>query len=174
MLRSQNAVAEEELQTLLSAVKVAEARYASALNSVHSNIALVAVRTAEVDLARQHISDAHITSPFNGYVQARHVAAGMYVQIGTPLMTIVRVDTLRFRGSLPERMAGELQIGDSISLRVESIPDPIAAKVSRITPALDMTSRSLAFEAQIDNRDGKLERRSPKRMSYSTIKLKHW
>ena len=155
-LRSQNAVTEEELQALIAAEKVAEARLASAINGVNSNIAQVAVRSAEVDQAKQRLRDANIVAPFASAVQQRMIAAGTFVQIGTPLLTLVRLDILRFRGTVPERLATQLRIGQSVRLSIESIADPIEAKITRINPALDMASRSLTFEALLDNKAGAL------------------
>lgn len=156
LLRAQNGVTEEELQTLIAAEKVAEARFASALNSVNSNIAQIAVRSAEVELAKQRIRDSQIVAPFAGFVQQRFVAAGTFVQIGSPLVGIVRIDSLRFRGTVPERLATELEIGQKVHLAIESVAEPVEAKVTRISPALDMASRSLMFEALVDNHDGAL------------------
>ncbi len=133
-LRNQNAVAEEELQTLVAAEKVAEARLASAINGVNSNIAQVAVRSAEVDQAKQRIADSNIVAPFAGAVGQRMVAAGTFVQIGTPLLTLVRLDILRFRGSVPERLATQLEIGQTVRLTIESIEQPLEAKITRINP----------------------------------------
>lgn len=155
-LRSQNAVTEEELQALIAAEKVAEARLASAINGVNSNIAQVAVRSAEVDQAKQRLRDANILAPFAGAVQQRMIAAGTFVQIGTPLLTLVRLDVLRFRGSVPERLATQLKIGQNVRLSIESIAEPVDAKITRINPALDMASRSLTFEALLDNKEGEL------------------
>ncbi len=156
LLRRQNAVAEEELQTLVAAEKVAEARYSSALNSVNSNIALVSLRSAELDLANQRLRDANIAAPFSGYVQARHIAQGTYVQVGVPLVTVVRMDVLRFRGTVPERLATEISLGQTVRLTVESVSEPFDAKITRISPALDLASRSLTFEAVIDNTNAEL------------------
>jgi RND family efflux transporter MFP subunit len=155
-LRGTNAVAEEELQALQALHKVADARYSSAINGVNSNIAQIAVRSAEVDLARQRLTDAEIVAPFAGYIQQRLVAPGTYVQIGTPLVTLVRVDTLRFRGTLPERVATQLKIGQRVQLHVQSLPEPLEIQVTRINPAIDMTSRALTFEALVDNSQGTL------------------
>jgi len=154
-LRSQNAVAEEELHAMQAAEKVAEARFSSALNSVNANIAQVSVRSADVDLAKQRIADSEITAPFAGYVQQRLVSAGNFIQIGNPLVSIVRLDTLRFRGSVPERIASDLKLGQTVRLRIESDEDMIEAKVTRISPALDLASRSLAFEVLLNNQDGR-------------------
>lgn len=155
-LRRQNAVTEEEVQTLISAERVAEARFASALNGVNSSIAQIAVRAAEVDLIAQRIRDAHITAPFAGSIQQRFVAPGTFVQIGSPLVNVVRLQSLRFRGTAPERQATALQVGQSLRLSIETINQPIEAKVTRINPSLDMSSRSLTFEALIDNSAGQL------------------
>ncbi len=84
------------------------------------------------------------------------VAAGTFVQIGTPLLNVVRLDVLRFRGSVPERLATQLQIGQYVRLDIESIDQPVEAKITRINPALDMASRSLTFEALVDNERGLL------------------
>lgn len=156
LLRGQNAVTEEEMQALLAAEKVADARYSSALNGVNSNIAQVAVRTAEVNLTKQRIRDSLIRAPFAGSVQQRLIAKGTFVQVGTPLLTIVRLDSLRFRGTIPERLATALQVGQVVSISIESIEEVLVANISRISPALDMSSRSLTFEALVDNSDGRL------------------
>ncbi len=140
----------------MAAEKVAEAKLASAINGVNSNIAQVAVRSAEVDQAKQRIRDANIVAPFAGAIQQRMVAAGTFVQIGTPLLNVVRLDVLRFRGSVPERLATQLQIGQYVRLDIESIDQPVEAKITRINPALDMASRSLTFEALVDNERGLL------------------
>jgi len=154
-LRSQNAVAEEELHAMQAAEKVAEARYSSAINSVNANIAQVTVRLADVVLAKQRIQDSEITAPFAGYVQQRLVSAGTFIQIGSPLVSIVRLDTLRFRGTVPERFAAQLKLGQTVRLRIESDEQSIEAQVTRISPALDLASRSLTFEALVNNRDGR-------------------
>ncbi len=151
LLLQQNAIAMGEYDLSEVAERVAEARYAASLNAVAEKIALIAVRQAELDLARQRQDDSEILAPFDGYIQTRHVAPGSYVNIGSPIVSLVRIDPLWFRGTLPERYASRLEIGQDLQLRVESVPDPIALTVTRISPSLELTTRSLLFEAQIDN-----------------------
>lgn len=155
-LHSQNAISAAELEQFAAAERVAEARYASALNGVHEKIALIGVRAAELDLARQRHRDATVRAPYDGQVQQRAVAPGAYVQVGADILTMVRSNPLRFRGSLPERYAQRLAVGQSVELQVESVPQPRQAKVTRISPSLDALSRGLLFEAEIDNSDGAL------------------
>ena len=155
-LRKQNAIAVGEYDLAAVAERVAEARYSSALNGVREKLALIGVRQAELQLAKQRLNDAVIKAPFDGFVQQRQVAPGAYLNVGDPLVSIVRTDPLWFRGTLPERHAGELQVGLEMTIQVESIATPISATVTRISPALDPQSRSLVFEARIANPDNVL------------------
>ena len=50
----------------------------------------------------------------------------------------------------------ELKVCQSLQLQIESIDEPVTATISRTSPAIDLASRSLQFEAVIDNSDGRL------------------
>ncbi len=155
-LREQDAVSDAELQQGEADEAVAEARYASAENGVREKLALIAVKLAELELARQRLADAITPAPFDGSVRNRLVAPGRYVQIGEPLIEVVRTQALRFQGAIPERYAQSLRIGQDLILRIESIESPRPVRVTRMSPALNELSRSLLFEAEVDNRDEQL------------------
>jgi RND family efflux transporter MFP subunit len=150
-LRAENAVSSADVEQAEAAERVAEARYASAQNGVREKIALIGVQTAELGLARQRLADAVVLAPFDAAVRSRQVAPGTYVQVGQPLVELVRTSTLRFRGAIPERYAQAMRIGQQVSLRIETIDEPRVVSVTRISPALDEFSRSLVFEAEVDN-----------------------
>ncbi len=152
-LRSQSAIAEGEYDEVMAAERVAEARYASAINSVREKIATISVREAEWSLARQRLHDSVIVAPLDGLIQQRDVAVGSYVSVGQAITRVVRNHPLRFRGTVPERYAQSLQIGQQVQLQVESIATPIHTNVTRISPVLDQRSRALMFEAEVDNAD---------------------
>lgn len=156
LLHGRNAISESEVQKVEAAESVASARYASSLNSVDEKIALVRVRTAELALARQRLDDAVIRTPFDGLVQQRQIAPGAYVSVGHAIATIVRTNPLRFRGTMPERNAQQLAVGQTVVLKIESLSEPRRVKITRISPSLDEASRALLFEALVDNPDGRL------------------
>jgi RND family efflux transporter MFP subunit len=142
---------QEEIQARESALRVAEARHVSALNAVHEQIAVLALRRAELALAIQNRKDAVIKAPFNGIVHERHVAPGSYVSIGQPVATLVRISPLRFRAGVPERSVVGVSVGQPIRLLLEAQPEPLQAKISRVSPLLDLSSRALMIEADVDN-----------------------
>ncbi|MEX0717902.1 MAG: efflux RND transporter periplasmic adaptor subunit [Planctomycetaceae bacterium] len=152
-LRAQNAITQSEHEQVLAAARVAEARHAAALNAVHEKIALIGVREAELALARERLENAVVPAPFDGLVQHRPIAPGSYIQVGDAIATVVRSDMLRFRGTVPERHAQGLAVGQKVVLRIESVREPRTVRVTRISPSLDLRSRSLLFEAAVPNPD---------------------
>jgi len=139
-----------------SAERVASARFSSAQNGVREKIALIAVQSALRDLAHQHLSETTVRAPFQGAIESRLVARGTYVQAGQPLMSIAKTTVLRFRGSVPERFAQQLKIGQQIELTFDLSDQVRTVSISRISPSLDQVKRTLVFEASVDNQDGTL------------------
>lgn len=155
-LKQDKVITQAELEQTVAAEEVAAARYASSLNSVQEKIAIIGLRMAELDLAKQNLRNSVVEAPFDGLIQQRQVAPGTYVQIGDAISTLVRTDPLRFRGTMPERYAQELKLGQKVVLQVESMRDPFTVEITRISPSLDLMSRALLFEAKVENQDGVL------------------
>jgi len=150
-LAPNHVITAEELDQYRADLQVAEARYRLALNAVEEQIALTGVRQTELALAKQARVDAELHAPFAGCVQQRYVAPGTYVQIGEPIVALVRIDPLRFRAGVPERQAARMQEGQTATIRVEGLATPLQGTVSRISPALDLSNRSLTVEIDVPN-----------------------
>jgi RND family efflux transporter MFP subunit len=152
-LRPRGVVTESEFERVDAQLKTAEARYRSALNSVGEQIALITVRRTELAIAQQQLDDAQIVAPFDSIVQLRNVSPGEYVQVGQAVATLVRADKLRFTAGVPESRAGEVRVGQEVHLMLPGAKQPIVTAVSRISPMVTQTSRSLLIEADVDNSD---------------------
>jgi RND family efflux transporter MFP subunit len=155
-LRQKNAVTQDEFDQAIAAEGVADARYASAINSVREKMAQISVRAAELSLAQEHLTNTTVKAPFKGLIHERHVNRGTFLQAGEPVVTLVRTSVLRFRGQVPERHAHRLAIGQQVTLAIEGVREPHVAKITRISPVVEEASRALAFEAAVDNSAGRL------------------
>ena len=155
MIFTQGAVVATDLEVAQAAATVADARYNSALNSVREKIALIGVQTAQLGLAEERLRDTTIAAPFTGMIQNRSVAVGTYVNVGQPMVELVGTSVLRYRAAVPERFVGSLKIGQRVTLHLHDQEDR-NVQVTRISPALDPTSRSLTFEAEVPNEDGSI------------------
>ncbi len=150
VLFKQNVMGQAEYDQIVSLERVAAARYDSALNGVREKVASIAVQQALLDLAREDLNNTVLKASYTAVVQKRLVAPGSYIKMGDPLLVLVRIDQLRYRGTVSERLSTLLKVGQPIDLKIESL-DPIKSTVTRISPFLDQMSRALLFEAVVDN-----------------------
>jgi RND family efflux transporter MFP subunit len=154
-LAEESAATQEQLDELESAYKVASARHAAAINAFAEKLALIAVRRAEVDVAKNALAESTILAPFSGLIQQRMTAAGAYVSAGDPVVMIVRCDRVRFVGAVPEKEAHRVQPGQQVRLTIRN-EGPREVTITRFRPLIDPMSRALIFEADLQNPDCKL------------------
>lgn len=154
-LHKKKVMGQAEFDLIVSLERVAAARYTSAVNSVREKIANISVQQALLDLAKEDLNNTVLKASYSAVVQKRLVAPGSYIKMGDPLLVLVRVDQLRYRGTVPERLASLVQVGQPIELDIESMPTE-QSKITRISPFLNQSSRSLLFEATVDNADRRL------------------
>jgi RND family efflux transporter MFP subunit len=105
---------------------------------------------------------SHITAPFDGIVTWRYADTGTLLQAGTsnsgsmPAIKLAQVNILRLRLPVPESLAGYVHIGDTARIHVQATGEQLTGKVVRTTGELDLATRSLQVEIDLDNKDGKL------------------
>jgi len=148
----------QSLEDAETTLRSKQAAYDSALQNARNLEADIDASNAMVKLADRQLRDASIRAPFDGYVQKRLVSLGDFVKSQAPVMNIVRMDTLKAIGEIPERMAPWVQVGQQISLTVDAFPGKaITGTVSRVSPAVNTNSRAFPFEATVPNADGQLK-----------------
>lgn len=155
-IHARNTVTQDEFDQAVAAEGAAEARHGAAINGVREKIAMISVRASELEVAKQRLTDTVVHAPFDGLVQERQVSHGSFVQLGEAIATVVRTSVVRFHGTMPERHAHLLELGQQVTLKIEGIREPRVAYITRISPNVEEMSRSLGFEALVDNRNGDL------------------
>ncbi|MGB8508610.1 MAG: HlyD family efflux transporter periplasmic adaptor subunit, partial [Pyrinomonadaceae bacterium] len=68
-----------------------------------------------------------------------------------PVVTIVRVNPLRFRGEVPERDAASIRAGQQVRVTIEGDRNFYAGRIVRLSPTINQQSRVLIVEAEIGN-----------------------
>jgi len=149
-------VAKSELDGAEAAYRVAEARYNEALEEVQSRAAVVAERDTQLRIAEQQLADATLRAPFDGAVRERHLSVGGYLDVGAPVVTIVKMHPLRLRLAVPEREAARVAVGQSVSVRVEGERSTARGTVARVSPAVDEATRTVMIEAEVPNTQDEL------------------
>ena len=114
-----------------------------------------------------------VRTPFSGHVVRKMVEQGNWVTRGTPLVEIIQLDPIELRILVPQQFAGVLQRSfDSAtqdqpltaSVEIESLGNPVQAKVIRIIPDVDPVTRSIPVILEIENPPGKKDNSTGHRM----------
>src|ERR1017187_5967265 len=105
---------------------------------------------------------SRMTAPFDVIVTWRYADTGSRLQAGTsnsgsmPAIKLAQVNILRLRLPVPESLAGFVHIGDTARIHMQATGEELIGKVVRTTGELDLATRSLQVEIDLDNKDGKL------------------
>jgi membrane fusion protein, multidrug efflux system len=151
-------ISQQQLDEAASRYQSAQASYNVALQDVDRLKAMLVSNEATERLAEKKLNDATIRAPFPGSIKTRNVHPGEYLRVQSPVMVLVRTDTLRARLAVPERWAGWVRDGATVDLQVEAFPgETFHGKISRINPAISQDSRTFEAEALLVNLDGRLK-----------------
>ena len=150
-LLTQGVIAQAQLDTADSDLKVAMSRYQDAIEEIRNRQALVGQRRSELEIARQQLADCVIYAPFDGVVQEKRASVGEYLAPGAPVVNVVRVDPLRLRAEVPEREARNVISGQPVRLTVEGDPNVYTGRIVRLSPTITAQNRILIVEAEVRN-----------------------
>jgi HlyD family secretion protein len=176
-LFAEGAIPGRDLDTAQAALVQAQAAYDAAakhLESVKNVSREAALKAAQGQLssaegkmkgADAQVGYSEIHSPIDGVVTDRALFAGETAAAGTPLLVVMDTSSLLAKAHVPQIVAQEMKIGDDAEIRVPGMSDPVRAKVSLISPALDPGSTTVEVWLKIDNKDGKLKVGTPVKAS---------
>ncbi|HEV2213928.1 MAG TPA: efflux RND transporter periplasmic adaptor subunit [Terracidiphilus sp.] len=176
-LLAQGAIPQRDLDTAKAALVQAQAAYDTArqhLEGLRRVSHKAALQTAQGDLAsaegkyknaQAQLSFSQIRSPIDGFVTDRPLYAGETATAGTPLLTVMDTSTLIAKAHVAQTLAQQMKLGDAASLTVPGLSDPVPAKVSLISPALDPGSTTVEIWLSVNNRSGALKAGTPVKVS---------
>ncbi len=137
-------------QKLRKTGNVAESAYEEALSA--RDVARAAVVSSEVRLAKLMIA-----APFSGTLGFRSVSEGAYVNAGTALVQLDKVDRLQVSFSVPELQQKAVEEAESVELVADALPgERFTARISALNPVIDVNGRALQARAVLDNPQMKL------------------
>jgi membrane fusion protein (multidrug efflux system) len=155
---SQRDSAQTQYDVAAASLRASEAQVESDRAAVKHAEASVEQVAAALELARKRLEDTELVAPFDGFVRKRLVNPGETYKEKTPLMSLVSTHALKLQGDVPERFAPLVAVGHPIRVEVEAYPGrTFAGTVARLSPSVDVETRTFAVEASIPNPGGTLK-----------------
>ena len=144
-------------------VVVAEKAFEASRNHVLAAQQSVDAARQALNVFRDMEGYLRVTAPFDGVVTERNVHPGALVGpssgagTSTPMLRVVENDRLRVVVPVPEAYTSELKTGTEVTFTVAAYPgQTFSGSVARISPAVDVTTRTMAVELDVANRNGRL------------------
>jgi multidrug efflux pump subunit AcrA (membrane-fusion protein) len=157
-LLEQRVVSQSEFDQRRTQLEAARQQYEAARNGAAQQYQALQAARARVSLARKALADTIVRAPFAGLVAERLVSVGDYVTSGTKVATVVRVDPLRIRLTVPEQFVSAMVVGQAVSFQVDAYPGrDFTGHVRYISPSLESNQRALTVEAVVPNASRELK-----------------
>ncbi|HEY6953034.1 MAG TPA: efflux RND transporter periplasmic adaptor subunit [Bacteroidota bacterium] len=133
-LLSGNLISKQDVDNLEATMKVARANY---------------------ELAKTRLGYTRITAPFSGIITRRFLDAGTYLaSSSTPLFQLMFIDSVKIVINIQERDVVRVQRGTAAEIAVDAYGSKtFKGTVTRMADALDLSTRSMAVEIDIPNKD---------------------
>jgi RND family efflux transporter MFP subunit len=113
--------------------------------------------------AQAQLSYTEIRSPISGVVTDRPLFAGETAAAGTPVITVMDTSALLAKLHISQIQAQQLKVGAPASITARGLDEPLQAKVSLISPALDPGSTTIEVWLRVENPKGVLKAGTPVR-----------
>jgi len=142
-----------------------------AQKAVEADQGQVAAAQQNIEAARQSLKSLSeiegylkVTAPFDGVVTERNVHPGALVGpasgpgAATPMVRLVENTRLRLVIPVPEAYTAGVTTGTEMMFSVSAYPGRnFSGTVARIAHTVDVNTRTMAVELDVNNRDGRLE-----------------
>lgn len=103
---------------------------------------------AERDAIDARLKDCSIYAPYSGHVTARHVSAFETPQIGQPLYSIQRYNTLELSIIAPSKWMRWIKVGQKLNFTVDETGESFSAKIIRTGASVDPVSQTVELTAK--------------------------
>ncbi|MDB6109443.1 MAG: family efflux transporter, subunit [Pedosphaera sp.] len=139
----------------------------------------LALKAANVDAAKANVhrfedlqSFTHVTAPFAGVLTTRRVDVGDLISSGKELFRLADTRTLRVFVRVPQSATPSIKSGVAAEMILPEMPArKFAAKVVRTAGAIDVNSRTLLTELEVDNSRNEILAGSYAQVSFGDLRL---
>jgi len=113
---------------------------------------------AQMELSRERLERTRVRSPISGVLNMRYVEAGEMSAPGQPIAHVVNTERLKIEAGVPERYAGNFNLGDKVEFTVDAFPGhSFSGTVSFIGAAVNRDNRTIPVEVLVLGAGGKLK-----------------
>jgi len=152
----------ERWQGLVKTRSVSQQSTDQAVDNLNATQASVDSYAANVRRLEDLVSFEKVYAPFDGVITVRNTDTGWLINAGAgspsaELFQLAQTSTLRIFVAVPEVYSRASRVGSTATLTLDEFPsETFHGKVTRTSQSIDMASRTLNTEIDVDNPTGQL------------------
>jgi len=129
-----------------------------AISSEEYETALTTLNTvrSEIKVLQARLEKHYIRAPFDGTVGLRSISEGGYLNPGTRVAELYKINPIKLEFTIPSKYIGVVNVGDRIDFTVDAYDQSFGGTIYAIEPQIDPQTRSIRLRAKADNTGGKL------------------
>jgi RND family efflux transporter MFP subunit len=157
-----NVVSQQEADQTQSTYMAREADMTASQAKERATQDAIRVNEAHVQRLRELVSYERVVAPFPGVITARNIDIGSLVSSGSNanipvLYKLGKINRMRIFVDVPQADSEYIHVGQTCSIHVRELPNRVfVATVTRFANAIDIASRTMRTEVQLDNPKGEL------------------
>ena len=157
---------EKDIALSKAQVEAAKAGLRTAQSSLEAKSWEVEIIAAETQMIRaqttlnlvnKQLSDSSIEATITGVISARNFDLGSMAVPNVALFEIVQMEQLKVIINVIESDLAKISLGREVTINVDVSNTDIFGEIIRISPTLDLVSRSASVEIKVDNTIGQLK-----------------
>lgn len=148
----------DRMEKLKATQSVSEKSYDEAYYRYHTLLQNLEKSMAEIELLNYEISQKNIVAPFSGFIAAKHIQTGEWVNMGSPVVDLVDLSIIDIMVDVPERFFVNLSPGNDVSVVIRSVSlEPREEKIQALFPKGDANARTFPVKIALSNPDMKIK-----------------
>jgi HlyD family secretion protein len=112
---------------------------------------------AHMRAAEAQLSYSRILSPIDGVVTDRPLYEGDLATANQPMLVVMNTSRLIAKAHIPQSEAAALRVGNPAEIRIAGLDEPVSARVTLVSPALDPGSTTIEVWVEAKKRDPALK-----------------
>lgn len=136
-------------QAALDLLNNGETAESIAISEAQVKSAEAALNTAQVQL-----QNGIISSPISGVVSAKNINDGELATAGTPLLSIVNLDTIIINSYIPSTLINKISVNQEVVIKVSEIRDKeFNGEITVIDSVIDSKNKNILVKVKFDDKD---------------------
>jgi RND family efflux transporter MFP subunit len=136
---------------------VSSTSMASALADEEAASAVISLQQAELERYKEILSRHVLTAPFSGIISNKLIEAGEWVKADSTVVTLVSLDQVRLRASLPQRYFGQIELDSPARISLNALPgETIIGEAVKLVAMGNQSTRSFPILIELDNTQHRL------------------